>query len=71
MGFHSLCNPTWAPTRSDFASTNEKLNKVMESERNMSASMASLRAEVTNACVEIEGEAGLAEKEEQIEMEMT
>jgi hypothetical protein len=50
---------------------NEKLNKVMESERNMSASMASLRAEVTNACVEIEGEAGLAEKEEQIEMEMT
>jgi histidinol dehydrogenase len=48
----------------------------MESERNMSASMASLRAEVTNARAEIEhvreeGEAALAEKEEQIEMEMT
>lgn len=76
MGFRSLCNPTWMPTRNSFASANEKLNKVMELEKNMSALMASLQVEVTNACTEIEHvrkeeEAALAEEEEQIKMVMT
>lgn len=60
----------------DLDEANAKLKKLVESERTMSASMASLRAEVKNARAEIEsvreeGEAALAEKEESIEMEMT
>nr|XP_024398560.1 protein WEAK CHLOROPLAST MOVEMENT UNDER BLUE LIGHT-like 1 isoform X1 [Physcomitrium patens]PNR37569.1 hypothetical protein PHYPA_020678 [Physcomitrium patens] len=60
----------------DLDEANIKLKKLMESERSMSATMASLRAEVGNANAEIarareEGEAALAEKESDIEMEMS
>lgn len=59
----------------DLEEANVKLKKVTESERSMSASVASLRAELKNARAELavvkeEGETAVAEKEAEIEVEM-
>lgn len=55
---------------------NAMLKKVTQSERSMSASMASLRAEIKTMqnemiAVKEEGDQAMAEKDEQIEEEMT